>query len=125
MKNYIVCLIAWLAVCIMCVLSAPAAKDQAQTSHQDTYRALKRYFADLRGNTNVIESILHKLENGDSVSLNEMAKRQGAWDMDYGWGGGRFGKRDNSNSDLGANRYDVYDISGRFERDVAHVKNEQ
>ena len=34
-----------------------------------------------------------KSRSGHPGSDNDMKKRQGAWDMDYGWGGGRFGKR--------------------------------
>jgi len=34
-------------------------------------------------------------------------KREAAWDMDYGWGGGRFGKR-----------MDSLGIAGRFGRSV-------
>ncbi|XP_048778390.2 uncharacterized protein LOC125682051 [Ostrea edulis] len=43
----------------------------------------------------------------------EVEKRQGAWDYDYGLGGGRFGKR-----------FDYSFGGGRFGRDINHVKQE-
>jgi len=39
-------------------------------------------------------------------------KREAAWDMDYGWGGGRFGKR-----------MDSLGIAGRFGRSVDRSKS--
>ena len=49
-------------------------------------------------------------------NLRFLLLQQGAWDMDYGWGGGRFGKRAPSK------RYDMYGIGGRFGRDVSRVQ---
>ena len=55
----------------------------------------------------------------------DMTKRQGAWDMDYGWGGGRFGKRGSSTNTGGqsAKRYDSFGIAGRFGRSVDNAEN--
>ena len=36
--------------------------------------------------------------------------------LDYGWGGGRFGKRSADKK-----RFDLYGSAGRFGRDVDHV----
>jgi len=49
--------------------------------------------------------------NQDEV-LREDNKREAAWDMDYGWGGGRFGKR-----------MDSLGIAGRFGRSVDRSKS--
>lgn len=43
----------------------------------------------------------------DGGALAEHEKREASWDMDYGWGGGRFGKR-----------MDSLGIAGRFGRSV-------
>lgn len=50
-------------------------------------------------------------DRGSSSSLEQ--KRQASLDMDYGWGGGRFGKR-----------MDTLGIAGRFGRSVHEDKNE-
>lgn len=42
-----------------------------------------------------------------SLEQQQQQKREAAWDMDYGWGGGRFGKR-----------MDTLGIAGRFGRSV-------
>ncbi|KAK2141978.1 hypothetical protein LSH36_1009g01006 [Paralvinella palmiformis] len=53
----------------------------------------------------------------------ELAKRQGAWDMDYGWGGGRFGKRGSGTStSQSGKRYDSFGIAGRFGRSVENAE---
>ncbi len=50
----------------------------------------------------------------------EVHKRQQQWEaMDYGWGGGRFGKR--AGADAVPKRYDMYGSYGRFGRDDDHV----
>jgi len=47
--------------------------------------------------------------------INEEAvKREAAWDMDYGWGGGRFGKR----------RPDLLGMAGRFGRSVNEARDD-
>nr|AXN93480.1 cholecystokinin [Mizuhopecten yessoensis] len=46
--------------------------------------------------------------------ISGIDKRQGRWDLDYGLGGGRFGKRE----------YDDYRLGGgRFGRDLNHVRD--
>lgn len=42
-----------------------------------------------------------------SLEQQQQQKREASWDMDYGWGGGRFGKR-----------MDTLGIAGRFGRSV-------
>lgn len=55
----------------------------------------------------------NSLSDSDDV-ISGMDKRQGRWDLDYGLGGGRFGKRG----------YDDYVLGGgRFGRDVDHVRD--
>lgn len=46
-------------------------------------------------------------DGGPSSLQGEQGKRETSWDMDYGWGGGRFGKR-----------MDSLGIAGRFGRSV-------
>ena len=54
--------------------------------------------------------------------MTGLAKRQPAWDLDYGWGGGRFGKRSEGRPTRGGGKqYDMYNFGGRFGRDVSHV----
>jgi len=54
------------------------------------------------------------LQEGGQEGLlkGEEQKREAAWDMDYGWGGGRFGKR-----------MDSLGIAGRFGRSVDKRKD--
>ena len=68
---------------------------------------------------NTFKSIV---ENVKKHTLQELAKRQGsAYAMDYGLGGGRWGKR----SDSAHKRFDLYGLpGGRFGRDVDHVDPE-
>ena len=109
MNNLVSGLIAFLALCVLCAMSAPAKRDDDQEALLQNLRSL----------ADTMESLVDRLDSG--VNL---AKRQGAWDMDYGWGGGRFGKRTSgSNSQQGgAKRYDMYGLTGRFGRDVARAQ---
>jgi hypothetical protein len=122
MTNYVAGLVAFMALCVLCVISAPATRDE-ESSQEIKFRYLKKFVDDLR----VMVDNVNKLTSGE-ISLDEMTKRQGkqsgAWDMDYGWGGGRFGKRNsgNTNSQAGAKRYDMYGMTGRFGRDVSRAE---
>lgn len=100
-----------------CALAAPAAqKDGGPTD--DELLVLARLLAPIRElseRAGALESLVEKAAGGDDSLFTEM-KRQGAWDQDYGWGGGRFGKRTNHGK-----RYDMYGMSGRFGRDVSRA----
>lgn len=83
---------------------------------------LAKLLGPIRQLTNRLEDIEAIIERAatDHEFAMEVAKRQGgAWDMDYGWGGGRFGKRDSNK------RYDAFGLGGRFGRSVDHVDVEK
>ena len=85
---------------------------------------LKRLSQDADYIQKLVERMAHM--NGDHEKVEnlvgEIYKRQGQWDMDYGWGGGRFGKRGGgSDGKASSKRYDMYGMSGRFGRDLDHV----
>lgn len=63
-----------------------------------------------------IEEFPNKNLDSEKSNLEEVEKRQGVWDYDYGLGGGRFGKRRSSDYALGG---------GRFGRDVDHVDSNE
>ena len=95
-------------------MAAPSSAGDAAPSKQETLflARLLRPVRELANQASQIEAIIE-----DAVSKGMPTKRQGAgWDMDYGWGGGRFGKRAEAKK-----RYDMYGMGGRFGRDVDHI----
>ena len=107
-----------LAICTCHVFAAPSAPstETRKVTKQDLY-VFARILQPLRNlvaDANELEAVIAKeLPN----KVGELAKRQSAWDLDYGWGGGRFGKRGDAKK-----RYDMYGFGGgRFGRDVDHV----
>jgi len=107
-----------LAVCAVHAIAAPSQTADAgsKTAKQEVY-ILARILQPLRqvvANAKELEEVIKELH---SKVGGDMSKRQSAWDLDYGWGGGRFGKRGDAKK-----RYDMYGFGGgRFGRDVDHV----
>ena len=106
-------LLALCAVCLAWAAAAPAATNHARPS-KDEALFISRLVAPMRDLANRASEIEALLEEVASNGVPE--KRQGGWDMDYGWGGGRFGKRAEAKK-----RYDMYGMGGRFGRDVDHI----
>lgn len=117
MKNQVLyTVLSLFAVCIAWSFAAPAAsQDAAPNKDEALFLArLLRPVRDLSNQASQIEALIE-----DAVRKGLPTKRQSAgWDMDYGWGGGRFGKRAESK------RYDMYGMGGRFGRDVDHIDTE-
>jgi len=70
---------------------------------------LAKILQDSKQITELIRLLTHQksLQEASQDGLPDERKREAAWDMDYGWGGGRFGKR-----------MDTLGIGGRFGRSV-------
>ncbi|KAL3854476.1 hypothetical protein ACJMK2_013742 [Sinanodonta woodiana] len=66
----------------------------------------------LSSSGSILPPLLEIIRKEDNSVGSIVEKRQGAWDFDYGLGGGRFGKRGSAEYSLGG---------GRFGRDVDHV----
>lgn len=90
----------WLvAVGLICVVTAATSSQEEEEADKEVRKQELFLLAKLLHPSKLRQS------NRASLALNdldlekglgnkeEMKKRQGAWDMDYGWGGGRFGKR--------------------------------
>ena len=109
-----------LAVCACVTQAAPATVVRESMKGEIVF--LAKILGPLRQLPNKLEDIEAIIERAatDKDFVMEVAKRQGgAWDMDYGWGGGRFGKRDSDK------RYDSFGLGGRFGRSVDHVEGEK
>nr|QUP52013.1 sulfakinin [Urechis unicinctus] len=108
-----------IAICACAVHAAPppSARDDVV---KDDVLLIAKLMAPLQQLSRKLEEIQSYLEHtaSDREFNMEMAKRQ-AWDMDYGYGGGRFGKRTSDDK-----RYDAFGIAGRFGRSVDHVDPE-
>ena len=96
-------------------LAAPSGQKEDALADEESliFAKLLGPVRELAERAGALEILLEKAAQGDDAAFTELAKRQGAWDMDYGWGGGRFGKRGHGK------RYDMYGMSGRFGRDVS------
>ena len=136
MKNCTECLllsILSLVLCVTLTTSLPVSDTQRDMERitkiynslkllqqkRNTYKSQKSdsNTYDNRGNSDDIglflafgEPLRVSTDNRDEGQ--ELQKRQGVWDFDYGLGGGRFGKRGFGDYSLGG---------GRFGRDVDHV----
>lgn len=106
-----------LAACTLHVSAAPSPTSSQKASKQELYILAKilQPLRQLVNDATELEAVIVKeLPN---AKISEAVKRQSAWDLDYGWGGGRFGKRGEAKK-----RYDMYGFGGgRFGRDVDHV----
>lgn len=118
MNIYTTSVLSILAACVLGVAAAaPAASDQKRPSKEQVILArLMAAIKYLAIEADDLEAFVEKATS--SLDLSGVEKRQ-AWEMDYGWGGGRFGKRGDSQK-----RYDAYGIAGRFGRDVDHVDSD-
>lgn len=105
-------MVAGLVAILACtlVLSAGTASgniDQASKSQTVRLTKLLDEVRRLSELNRLIElKVQQALLGADGGSLADQ-KREASWDMDYGWGGGRFGKR-----------MDSLGIAGRFGRSV-------
>lgn len=100
------------------ILSALLAASAAELISQVDYSSnpsnpssivLAKILQDSKQITDLIRLLSHQraVQEGSQEGEQEKRDNQAAWDMDYGWGGGRFGKR-----------MDSLGIAGRFGRSV-------
>ena len=118
MKNQLLyTALSLLGLAVVWAAAAPSDTSDTASSKQEAL-FLARLLRPVRGlakQASQLEAILD-----DAASKVTLSKRQGAgWDMDYGWGGGRFGKRSQDKKP-----YDMYGMGGRFGRDVDHVDSD-
>ena len=120
MNVYTVCLVCCLVACLLgqALVTAASADtvDKRPSKEQLVLYRLVSSIQNLAQEADDLQAFIEKAAG--ELDLGELAKRQ-AWEMDYGWGGGRFGKRSD-----GKKRYDAYGMAGRFGRDTAHVKSD-
>ncbi len=126
MKNCMACLVS--AAVIVCAAivqlgtAAPVENVISRAPTKDELVFLAKILAPLKELAMEAEDLEALVERAakDQDFAFELAKRQGAWDMDYGYGGGRFGKRQSQK------RYDSFGIGGRFGRSVdSKLSNEE
>ena len=90
--------------------------ENTDKNHAPSFGTLKEF-----DSSNAVDS--NDIFNKDSDRFSA-AKRQGAWDYDYGLGGGRFGKRAGRFSQRVRRPVDYFSyggLGGRFGRDTEHV----
>ena len=123
MKNQCVAVLSLMAVGLVVLAAAVPAKKSAQGVDDQQLLFLAKLLSPLRElskRAGQLEGIISDAAQDNTPLAAELHKRQQQWEaMDYGWGGGRFGKR-NSPQDA-PKRYDMYGAMGRFGRDVDHV----
>jgi len=129
-RNIMSALTATLTFCALLHLSqsAPASSHKSaveRSTRDDEMMILSKLIEPIRElseRAGQLETLVAKATNDDDM-FSGPGKRQGkaAWDMDYGWGGGRFGKRNELGAGGQGKRYDMYGMSGRFGRDVSRV----
>ncbi|ELT92762.1 hypothetical protein CAPTEDRAFT_228037 [Capitella teleta] len=115
-----------LLVAQMCAASVSTDDSENVRNEILILAKLLRPIRQLAGRLEDLESIIERAATDREFAM-EVAKRQGAaWDMDYGWGGGRFGKRDSGKrTSDSSKRYDAFGLGGRFGRSVDHVDLEK
>lgn len=109
------------ACCLRSSTAAPTSKAVVKPSAEELL-FLARLMAPLKElsqDVQRIQSFVEQVTRNRNMLMTGLSKRQPAWDLDYGWGGGRFGKR--SERPTRAKQYDMYNFGGRFGRDVSHV----
>lgn len=90
--------------------------DNRKENHAPAFGTLGQY-----GSSSAVKS--NDIFADDSDQFTEV-KRQGSWDLDYGLGGGRFGKRAGKlppRVRRPADYFSLGGMGGRFGRDVDHV----
>ena len=117
-KNLVIGVAFFLIACLISsILAAPAVKVDATTDEDMLFlhklAKILEPIHDLNRRAGALEELVQKAtSDSEEAASSEYQKRQGAWDqVDYGWGGGRFGKRQTHGK-----RYDMYGLSGRFGR---------
>jgi len=120
-KNLVIGAAGFLLLCLISSITAAPSGTKDETSDPELFLRLAKLvdpIRDLSRRAVALEELLEKATSGSDESASaEFQKRQGAWDqVDYGWGGGRFGKRQTHGK-----RYDMYGMSGRFGRDVSRA----
>ncbi len=126
MKNQSLVLLSVLAVGLLVVASAVPAKKTTESEPESDQNLmflakLLHPLRELARRASQLEGLVSAAMEKDSDFAAELHKRQQQWEaMDYGWGGGRFGKRAGG-ADAVPKRYDMYGSYGRFGRDVDHV----
>jgi hypothetical protein len=103
---------AWLGVLLLTSTATEAKTISAADSRRDlvdamTSKSSETWQMPLSRIAEELRKLTASLEKDAGAGLDAEAEKRGAWDMDYGWGGGRFGKRDVS--------------SARYSRSVADV----
>lgn len=121
-RNIIIGAAGFLLICLISSISGAPSGTKEETNDEELLilrlAKLLDPIRDLSRRAGALEELVEKATSGsDESSSAEFQKRQGAWDqVDYGWGGGRFGKRQTHGK-----RYDMYGMSGRFGRDVSRA----
>ena len=89
-----------------------ALADSSTSDIKNEVDVLRKFSNELREMADLTRALEFSLQKTNRVTgtvggdeMTSAEKREAAWDMDYGWGGGRFGKRRDS---LG--------LAGRFGR---------
>jgi len=112
------------ACCLRLATGSTTSKEAVKPSPEELL-FLARLMAPLKElsqDVRRIQSFVEQVTRNRNILVTGLSKRQPAWDLDYGWGGGRFGKR--SERPTRAKQYDMYNFGGRFGRDVSHVATE-
>ena len=109
-----------MAVGLIAIAAAVPAKKSDDNQRLLFLAKLLTPLRELSKRAGQLEGLISDAAQDDSQLAAELHKRQQQWEvMDYGWGGGRFGKR--AMGQEAPKRYDMYGNYGRFGRDVDHV----
>ena len=121
MKNQSIAVLSLVAIGLIAIAAAVPAKKSQQNDHQLMFLAkLLTPLKELSKRAGQLEGLISDAAQDDTELAAELHKRQQQWEvMDYGWGGGRFGKR--AMGQEAPKRYDMYGNYGRFGRDTDHV----
>lgn len=127
MKNQSIVVLSLVAIGLIAVAAAVPAKKSERAAAVDNRQLLflaklLTPLKELSKRAGQLEGLISDAAEGDTELAAELHKRQQQWEvMDYGWGGGRFGKRAPAVGQEAPKRYDMYGNYGRFGRDVDHV----
>ena len=120
MKNQSIAVLSLVAVGLIAIAAAVPAKKSDDSQRLLFLAKLLTPLRELSKRAGQLEGLISDAAQDDSQLAAELHKRQQQWEvMDYGWGGGRFGKR--AMGQEAPKRYDMYGNYGRFGRDVDHV----
>ena len=120
MKNQSIAVLSLVAAGLIAIAAAVPAKKSDDNQRLLFLAKLLTPLRELSKRAGQLEGLISDAAQDDSQLAAELHKRQQQWEvMDYGWGGGRFGKR--AMGQEAPKRYDMYGNYGRFGRDVDHV----